>query len=66
MKHMNRPTLGMIFQPSRTLITALCTAGLALTACTSADDASKSNAVHATSRYFAKCFSSSSSIIIAL
>lgn len=40
---MNRPTLGMIFQPSRTLITALCTAGLALTACTSADDASKSN-----------------------
>lgn len=43
MKHMNRPTLGMIFQPSRTLITALCTAGLALTACTSADDASKSN-----------------------
>lgn len=44
---MNRPTLGMIFQPSRTLITALCTAGLALTACTSADDASKSNDVHA-------------------
>lgn len=43
MKHMNRPTLGMIFQPSRTLVTALCAAGLALTACTSADDASKSN-----------------------
>lgn len=43
MKHMNRPTLGMIFRPSRTLVTALCAAGLALTACTSADDASKSN-----------------------
>lgn len=43
MKHMNRPTLGMIFQPSRTLVTALCAAGLALTACSSADDASKSN-----------------------
>ena len=43
MKHMNRPTLGMIFQPSRTLVTALCAAGLALNACSSADNASKSN-----------------------
>lgn len=43
MKHMNRPARSMISQPSRTLVTALCAAGLALTACSSAGDASKSN-----------------------